>query len=74
MRGSPANGRIELRIGIHLGDVIVEGDDILGDGVNIAARLEGTRRARRHLRLGRRFSPGARQGRGLSLPISASQV
>ena len=33
--------KIELRIGVHLGDVIVEGDDIYGDGVNIAARLEG---------------------------------
>jgi adenylate cyclase len=33
--------RMEWRIGIHLGDVLVEGDDILGDGVNIAARLEG---------------------------------
>jgi TolB-like protein/class 3 adenylate cyclase len=32
--------RIELRIGVNLGDVIVEGDDIFGDGVNIAARLE----------------------------------
>jgi adenylate cyclase len=32
--------RIELRIGINLGDVIVEGDDLYGDGVNIAARLE----------------------------------
>jgi class 3 adenylate cyclase/pimeloyl-ACP methyl ester carboxylesterase len=30
-----------LRIGVHLGDVIVEGDDLYGDGVNIAARLEG---------------------------------
>jgi TolB-like protein/class 3 adenylate cyclase len=33
--------RIEWRIGVHLGDVLIEGDDILGDGVNIAARLEG---------------------------------
>ncbi len=32
--------RIEFRIGINLGDIIVEGDDIYGDGVNIAARLE----------------------------------
>ncbi len=33
--------RIRLRIGINLGDVIVEGSDIYGDGVNVAARLEG---------------------------------
>ena len=32
--------RIVFRIGINLGDIIVEGDDIYGDGVNIAARLE----------------------------------
>ena len=32
--------RIELRIGVNLGDIIVEGDDIHGDGVNVAARLE----------------------------------
>ncbi len=31
----------ELRIGVNLGDVIVEGDDVFGDGVNVAARLEG---------------------------------
>jgi len=33
--------RIEFRIGINLGDVIVQGEDIFGDGVNVAARLEG---------------------------------
>ena len=36
----PQDRRIELRIGINLGDVIVDGDDIYGDGVNVAARLE----------------------------------
>ncbi len=34
-------GVLELRIGIHLADVVVDGDDLLGDGVNIAARVEG---------------------------------
>jgi adenylate cyclase len=36
-----AERRIEFRIGINLGDVVVDGDDIYGDGVNVAARLEG---------------------------------
>ncbi|HVO14927.1 MAG TPA: adenylate/guanylate cyclase domain-containing protein [Alphaproteobacteria bacterium] len=36
----PADQRIEYRIGINLGDIIVEEDDIFGDGVNIAARLQ----------------------------------
>jgi adenylate cyclase len=36
----PVERRIELRVGINLGDVIVEEDDIFGDGVNVAARLE----------------------------------
>jgi adenylate cyclase len=39
--GIASERRMEWRIGIHVGDVLVEGDDILGDGVNIAARLEG---------------------------------
>src|SRR5438105_206070 len=38
--GVAADDRIALRIGINLGDVIVEGDDLYGDGVNIAARIE----------------------------------
>src|SRR5438552_11540352 len=38
---APGDNRIEFRIGVHQGDIVVENDDILGDGVNIAARLEG---------------------------------
>jgi adenylate cyclase len=34
-------GRLPLRIGIHIGDVVVQGDDLMGDGVNVAARVEG---------------------------------
>ena len=37
----PEDRRLQLRIGIHLGDVAVRGGDLLGEGVNIAARLEG---------------------------------
>ena len=36
----PRERRLELRVGVNLGDVIVDGEDIFGDGVNIAARLE----------------------------------
>src|SRR6266705_2508938 len=39
--GVPAERRIEFRMGINLGDIIIDDDDIFGDGVNIAARLEG---------------------------------
>ncbi len=38
--GIPDNEAIRFRIGVHLGDIIVDGDDIFGDGVNIAARLQ----------------------------------
>jgi TolB-like protein/class 3 adenylate cyclase len=39
--GVPQDKWIEFRVGINVGDIVVDGDDILGDGVNIAARLEG---------------------------------
>src|SRR5205085_3547203 len=37
---APANRRIDLRMGINIGDIIIDNDDIYGDGVNVAARLE----------------------------------
>jgi adenylate cyclase len=38
---TPSDNRIEFRIGINMGDIVVEDGDIFGDGVNVAARLEG---------------------------------
>ncbi len=40
-KGAHRDSRIEFRIGVNLGDIIIDDDDIYGDGVNIAARLEG---------------------------------
>src|SRR4029450_11640550 len=40
-QGVPEDRRMLYRVGINLGDILIEGDDILGDGVNVAARLEG---------------------------------
>src|SRR5271168_72941 len=39
--GVPAERRIEFRMGFNLGDILIEDRDIFGDGVNVAARLEG---------------------------------
>ena len=52
---SPARRRapVVYRMGVNLGDVLIEGDDLIGDGVNIAARLEGDRPARRLVHFGR---------------------
>ena len=44
--------RLDFRIGINFGDVVEQDGDIFGEGVNIAARLEGLRRARRNMRVG----------------------
>src|SRR6516164_4483852 len=42
MTNQTAEGpRIQFRVGINVGDIIIDGDDIFGDGVNVAARLEG---------------------------------
>src|SRR3974390_2836393 len=43
--GVPAERRMLFRIGVNLGDILIESDDILGDGVNVAARLEGVAEA-----------------------------
>ena len=59
----PLDQRIEFRIGINVGDIIGDGADIYGDGVNVAARLESDGCARGHLRLPRRARPRARQTR-----------
>lgn len=40
-RNSVSGQPIELRMGINLGEIVIEGDDIFGDGVNVAARLDG---------------------------------
>src|SRR5262249_17264201 len=40
-QGVPEDRRMLFRIGVNLGDILIEGDDILGDGVNVAARLDG---------------------------------
>jgi class 3 adenylate cyclase len=57
----PEDRRIGFRIGVNLGDVIVEPEDIFGDGVNIAARAGGLSRAGRHLHLAGGARPDPRQ-------------
>ena len=60
-----------FRIGINLGDIIVEGDDIHGDGVNIADRLQALA-SRRHRDLRHRLRPGAGASCRSASPRSAS--
>ena len=47
----PEDRHIVLRIGVNLGDVMIEGSDLYGDGINIAARLEALAETGRHPRL-----------------------
>ena len=53
--------RLQFRMGVNLGDVVEEGDTILGDGVNIAARLEGLAEAGGICISGTAFVPGEEQ-------------
>ena len=64
---------IQFRIGINLGDVIVDGNDILGDGVNVAARPRDPGRARRRMRLRRGAPTRSVPGSTSPSPISASK-
>ena len=59
------SGGLRLRIGLNLGDVIIEeGGDVLGEGVNVAARLEGLAEPGGILDLKQDLQRGGRQGRG----------
>ena len=62
--GDLEDKRILFRVGINIGDVIVEPHDIFGDGVNIAARLESIAQPGRYLHLVVRSRSRSRQGRG----------
>ena len=78
--------RIEFRVGINLGDIIIDGDDIHGDGVNIAARLEGlaepggiciSRKVRDEVRdkLDLAFEDlGEQQGKNIARPVRAFRI
>src|SRR3954453_1056013 len=83
---SPPGRRIVFRIGVNLGDLVVEGDDLLGDGVNVAARLEqlcepggvlvsGTAFDHLQGRLGLPLEfTGAQQGKNNARPVRAYRV
>ena len=82
----PESRRITFRIGINIGDIIIEDGDILGDGVNVAARLEGlaepggiyiARNVYDHVRgkLDRAFEPmGEHRVKNIAEPVTAYRV
>ena len=63
-RAYPPSRQMNFRIGITIGDVVERDGDLLGDGVNIAARLEGIAPSRRHLRFAHRVRAGRQQALG----------
>ncbi|MGI9486627.1 MAG: adenylate/guanylate cyclase domain-containing protein, partial [Geminicoccaceae bacterium] len=62
---TPRDQRVQFRIGVHLGEIIVDGDEIYGDGVNVAVRLEGLAEPG-----GICISEAARSAVGTKLPIA----
>ena len=81
----PGNQRIRFRVGVNLGDVIIEGEDIYGDGVNIAVRLEGLAEPGGIVISGTAFDPakkaeagfqyiGRQQVKNIPEPVRAYQV
>ncbi len=60
--GAAPDKRMDFRIGVNLGDIIIEGEDIFGDGVNIAARLQEIAQPRRPRRPRRQHDSGQRGG------------
>ena len=84
--GLPAERRLEFRVGINLGDVMVEGHDLYGEGVNVAARLQGLAepggivisgtvhdQVRGKLVVGYEFA-GAQQVKNIAEPVPAFRV
>ncbi len=82
----PPGQRMDFRIGLNLGDVIVDGEDLYGSGVNIAARVQGLARAgdivatravkdQADGRIGAQFAPlGARRLKNVDTPVELFQV
>jgi adenylate cyclase len=58
----PAERKVQFRIGVNLGEVIVDRNDIYGDGVNIAARLESEKHCQAHSNVSRDNGGGSVQG------------
>jgi class 3 adenylate cyclase len=69
--GMPEDELIRLRIGVNLGDVMIEGDDIYGDGVNVAARLEGLAEPGGIVISGTAFDHAKRPKRGFSTSVGS---
>ena len=73
-RSEPADSRIEWRLGVNLGDIIIDEGGIFGDGVNVAARLDALLRAGRDLRQPDGTRPGEREHRRDKGPVDVTSL